>query len=71
MNGFRRLFAISAIAFVGLGVLLALAIIVGIWLEFESPLIWKSIATMLILWLLSGAVHVVAKAVCEMPKDKD
>jgi hypothetical protein len=69
-NGFRRLFAISAVAFVGLGVLLALAIIVGIWLEFESPVIWKCIGTIFVLFFLSGVVHAVAKAVCEIPKDK-
>jgi hypothetical protein len=70
MKEFRKLFAISAVIFIGLGVALAGAIIVGIWSDFESPVIGKSIGTIFVLFFLSGVLHVVAKGMCEEPKDK-
>jgi hypothetical protein len=70
MNGFRRLFALSAVVFVGLGIALAAAVIVGIWWDFENPVLWKCTGTIFVLFFLSGVLHVVAKGMCEKPKDK-
>jgi hypothetical protein len=39
MNGFWRLFTISGIVCIGLGVALALAMIAGIWFDFQSQAI--------------------------------
>lgn len=70
MNGFRRLFAVSAVVFVGLGIALAATVIVGIWWDFENPVLWKCIGTIFVLFFLSGLLHVIAKGMCEKPEDK-
>jgi hypothetical protein len=71
MNGFRKLFAISAVAFIALGILLAVALIVGIWTSFNNESVGKSIGTLVVLFLLAGGLHGVARGMCEKPKDKD
>jgi len=66
----EQLFVISAIATICLGVALALSIIAGIWTDFESRVIGKTIGTLTVLFLLSGFFHVVAKAACDKPNGK-
>ena len=70
MNGFRKLFRISAVLFIVLGLMLAIAVIAGIWLEFDHPAVWKSIGTLAVLFFVSGFLHVVAKGMIEKPRDK-
>lgn len=70
MNGFRKLSAVSAVVCIGLGVVFAGSVILGIWSEFESPAIWKAIATTFVLFFLSGVLHSVAKGMSERPEDK-
>jgi len=70
MNSFWKLSAISAVVFIGLGVVFAGSLIIGIWSEFESPTIWKAIATTFVLFFLSGVLHSVAKGMSEQPEDE-
>ncbi len=71
MNGFNRLLVFSALAFLGFGVALTLTIIIAIWSDFESAVLWKAIGTLFVLFFFSGFLHVVAKGICEKPKGKD
>jgi hypothetical protein len=70
MDRFTRLYAISAMVFIALGIALAVALIVGIWTGFEDVIVGKSIGTLVVLLLLAGTIHVVAKGMCEEPKDR-
>ncbi|MCB1206994.1 MAG: hypothetical protein KDN18_22260 [Verrucomicrobiae bacterium] len=70
MPPIKKLFAISAVVFLVIGVALALAMIAGIWLGFESGVVAKVIGTLFVLFILSGVLHVVVKGMCETPKDK-
>ena len=70
MNDFRKLLALSAIGCIALGVALAGAIILGIWTGFENELFSKCIGTLVVLFVLCGLLHSVAKGMCEKPKDK-
>lgn len=69
MNGFRKLFVVSAVAFIALGVALAAAIIFGIWYGFEDEIIAKCTATLVVLFCSSGVLHGIAKGMCDKPKD--
>jgi hypothetical protein len=70
MNGFRKLFVISAVVFIVLGVALAAVFIVGIWSGFDREIVAKCLATLGVLFLLAGFLLVVAQSMCEKPKDK-
>ena len=70
MNSFWRLSAVSAVVFIGLGVVFAGSLIVGIWSDFETPAIWKAIASTFVLFFLSGVSHSVAKGMADRPKDQ-
>lgn len=69
MDQFKRLFAISAVVFIVFGIALALAVIVGIWVNFDSELVRKLIGTLSVLFFLTGVLHIVAKGMCEPPND--
>lgn len=71
MNRFDRLLVVSTFAFLALGVALTLAIIIGIWGEFDSDTMWKAIGTIGVLFLFSGFLHSLAKGMCEQPKERD
>jgi len=70
MNAFRKLSAISAVVFIGLGVVFAGSLIVGIWADFENPALGKAIASTFVLFFLSGVFHSVAKGMADRPKDQ-
>jgi hypothetical protein len=71
MHNFHRLSILSAFAFVALGVILTLTIIVAIWGEFGSKTLWKTIGTLFVLFVFSGFLHAVSKAMCEKPGGKN
>jgi len=70
MNDLKKLICISALACVSLGVALALSVIAAIWFEAESAILWKSVATLFVLFILSGLLHTVAKGMAEGGKPK-
>ena len=49
-------------------VLLAMVVILGIWLEFRSRVVWKLAWTLLVVLLLSAFVHAVAHGMCQGTK---
>jgi hypothetical protein len=70
MNGLGIVSAISAVVFIGLGVVFAGSLLISIGSEFESPRIWKAIASTFVLFFLSGVFRVVARGMSDRPKDK-
>lgn len=70
MNAFGKLSAVSAVIFMGLGVVFAGSVIVGIWSDFENPAIWKAIATTFVMFFLSGVFHSVVKGMADKPKER-
>ena len=67
MNDLKKLISISALACASLGVALDLAVIAAIWFEAESAILWKSVATLFVLFILSGVLHTVAKGTRQPP----
>lgn len=55
----------TALSSVICAALLAVAIIVGIWCEFESEVLWKSIATLFVLFFLSVLTHAIMQGMTE------
>lgn len=66
----KKLTAISALVFIGFGLMIAIALIVGIWTEFSNSLLGKAIGTLFVLFFFSGFLHVVAQGMCQKPKEK-
>ncbi len=59
MIRFEKLKVVSAVICVLSGLLLAIVLILGIWLEFQSRVIWKLVGTLFVVFVLSGMLHTV------------
>jgi hypothetical protein len=63
----QKLKAWSALSAVICAALLAVALIIAIWLEFENPVLWKWVGTLFVLFFLSALIHAIMQGMA--PKD--
>ena len=67
---FQKLKAWSALSSVICAALVAVALIVGIWFEFESEILWKSIATIFVLFFLSALTHAIMQGMTQKTNER-
>ncbi len=68
---FRRLKAWTALLAVISAVLLAVALIISIWSDFQSEILWKTTGTFFVLFFLSALIHAIMQGMTQKANEKE